>query len=113
MLAYARDVRAFVSWCTARALPSLPASTETLTLYLTGLLARGRKISTIRRARIAIGLGHAAAGLPRPDRDARIRTLERGMARIHGSKEEGAPPLLHEHIVLINQKYAAKRARGS
>jgi len=101
--AYARDVNAFRAWCDARSLSAMPASTHTLTLYLTELLVGGRKVSTIRRARIAIGLSHAAAGLPRPDRDARIRALEHGMARVHGSKEEGAPPLLHEHIVQITQ----------
>jgi integrase len=57
----------------------------------------------VRRARVAIGLAHAAAGVARPDRNARIRLLERGMARVHGSKEEGAPPLMHEHIVQITQ----------
>jgi|GEM_PF-6797072 len=99
--AYQRDVRAFSAWCTERALP--PASTDTLALYLTELLEGGRKVSTVRRARVAIGLAHAAAGTPRPDRDVRIRRLERGMARVHGSKEEGAPALLYEHIVQITQ----------
>lgn len=100
---YERDVRAFSAWCAERSWPALPASTDTLALYLTELLEGGRKISTVRRARIAIGLAHAAAGVPRPDRDARIRALERGMARVHGSEEEGAPPLLHENIVLITE----------
>jgi site-specific recombinase XerD len=101
--AYERDMRAFSAWCAERSLPALPATTDTLALYLTELLEGGRKVSTVRRARVAIGLAHAATGLSRPDRDVRIRRLERGMARVHGSKEEGAPPLLHEHIVQITQ----------
>jgi hypothetical protein len=52
-----------------------------------------------------------ATSLPRPDRDARVRALERGMARECGAKEEGAPPLLHEHIAQITQIFGARGSR--
>lgn len=53
----------------------------------------GRKYSSIKRARTAIGPVHAEAGLDRPDRDPRIRVLERGIGRTIDTREEGAPPL--------------------
>lgn len=89
---------AFERWCLATGAVALPAATRTLELYLTHLAELGRRPSTIRRARIAIGLAHSHAGLPRPDQHARIRTLERGIGRVHGSREEGAPPLLEHEL---------------
>jgi site-specific recombinase XerD len=95
--AYANDWRLFERWCAQRAAQPLPASSTTLARYLTQLAKDGRKASTIRRARIAIGLAHGRLGLARPDRDERIRALERGIGRTHGTEEQGARPLLvHE-----------------
>lgn len=99
--AYERDVTAFKRWCEAHRLTSMPADYSTLSRYLTHLIEGGRKVSTVKRARIAIGLAHAGLGLPRPDRDPRIRTLERGMGRMYGTREDGAAPLLLEHVQQI------------
>jgi site-specific recombinase XerD len=92
--AYAGDWRLFERWCAEHGVRALPSSTATLVRYLVHLASSGRKASTIRRARIAIGVMHAQQGLERPDRDDRIRTLERGIGRIHGTRENGATPLL-------------------
>lgn len=100
-LAYTRDFTAFARWCAQSALSPLPASPSTLASYLTQLAHGGRKVSTVRRARIAIGMAHADSGLPRPDQDPRIRALERGMGRVYGTREDGASPLLIEHIERI------------
>jgi site-specific recombinase XerD len=91
--AYANDWRLFERWCAEHHEQTLPASTPTLVRYLTHLAQSGRKASTIRRARIAIGMLHGQRGLPRPDLDDRVRTLERGIGRVHGTREVGAAPL--------------------
>lgn len=91
--AYNNDWKLFEGWCTQHNEQPLPASTSTLALYLTQLAEFGRKYSSIRRALTAIGQVHAAAGMPRPDRDPRIRTLERGIGRSIGTREQGARPL--------------------
>jgi len=67
---------------------------NTLARYLAFMADSGKKASTIRRARIAVGLAHGWAGESRPDKDVTIRTVERGIARTHGSREEGADALL-------------------
>jgi site-specific recombinase XerD len=92
--AYASDWRSFDRWCDEHRVRALPAATSTLVRYLVHLAEQGKKASTIRRARIAIGVLHGQRGLPRPDHDDRIRTLERGIGRVHGTREEGANPLL-------------------
>lgn len=96
--AYRKDWAAFERWCTGAGLCALPASPHTLELYLTHLAERGLRASTIRRARVAIGLAHGHAELDRPDRHARIRALERGICRTQGCREEGAPPLLDHEL---------------
>jgi integrase len=101
---YARDFAGFARWCESHELAALPASPRTIALYLMHLAVSGRKMSTIRRARIAVGVTHGDAGLGRPDQDRRVRKLERGMGREHGTREEGAPPLLLEHIVRMVAK---------
>ena len=96
--AYQRDWAAFEEWCGGHGLAALPAAPHTLTLYLTELARKGLKASTIRRARVAIGLAHGHSGEPRPDTHASVRTLERGIAKVHGAREEGATPLLHDEL---------------
>lgn len=96
--AYEGDMRAFTKWCAARGWSALPASEATLARYLTDLAVRGRKASTIRRARIAIGLEHADKKLPRPDQTEGIRKLEHGIGRVHGTREVGPDPLLHDQL---------------
>jgi site-specific recombinase XerD len=91
--AYSNDWKLFEIWCHAHGQVALPATPATLALYLTHLASCGRKYSTIRRARIAIGQIHCAAHLPRPDQDRRIRVLERGIGRTIGTREQGASPL--------------------
>jgi site-specific recombinase XerD len=92
--AYASDWSLFERWCAKHGERPLPASPNTLARYLTQLAKNGRKASTIRRARIAIGLAHGRADFARPDRHERIRALERGIGRTHGTAEQGARPIL-------------------
>ncbi len=99
--AYQSDWRAFEGWCATHRLQALPASAQTLELYLTYLARRGLKASTIRRARIAIGLAHGHAEQERPDKHVRIRTFERGIGRVHGAREEGAVPLLDHQVAKV------------
>lgn len=91
--AYSYDWNAFTAWCDVHGERALPAAPATLALYLAHLVGLGRKYSSIKRARTAIGQVHVAVDVARPDRDARIRVLERGIGRTIGTREVGAPPL--------------------
>lgn len=72
--AYRTDWAAFEVWCVEQGEVSMPASSSTLARYLAFLADSGKKASTIRRARVAVGLAHGWAGAARPDRDVTIRT---------------------------------------
>ena len=68
----------------------MPAATDTRARYLTSLAQPNCETSRIPRARIAIRIAHTDGGAARPDRDAIIRSLERGIERRHGSREHGS-----------------------
>lgn len=95
---YQRDWDGFARWCEEQGAHALPASVETLRRYLAHLAESGRAYSTIRHARSSIGLAHKHAGLPRPDDDARIRMLERDIARQRGGREIGVHALLDHEL---------------
>jgi site-specific recombinase XerD len=63
---YAADVRVFRAWTAASGLVALPATQETVELYVTDLLRRGRKVTTAERHCFAIHREHTAAGVQSP-----------------------------------------------
>ena len=64
--AYEGDLRRFAAWCTATGLAAMPASPETIVVYLRHLADEGRRMSTIDRALAAISTAHVRAGFPSP-----------------------------------------------
>ena len=64
--AYNQDWVAFAAWCGSLRMESLPASAETVVLYVQHLEEQGRKISTIRRALASISVKHGRAGFDTP-----------------------------------------------
>jgi len=66
---YASDWRLFVGWCLEAGRRPLPASTETLNLYITWLLTdRRRRTTTAARHISSVVMQHRAADVATPDR---------------------------------------------
>lgn len=63
---YESDWRIFNAWCKAARLEALPASEETVEIYVTDLIRRGRKITTVERHSVAIHNYHRDAGFESP-----------------------------------------------
>jgi site-specific recombinase XerD len=64
---YASDWRDFAQWCRRARRRALPATTETVALYLADLLlGRGRRVATAQRRASAIAGRHGKEGLPNP-----------------------------------------------
>jgi len=78
---YGHDWTMFRRWAESRERPYLPATTETVCLYLTDLLMRGRKVSTASRRTSAIAHHHRAGGHTSPV-DTNVRELLTGAKRI-------------------------------
>ena len=92
--AYASDWRDFTDWCRWHKREPLPASPETVALYLTHL-ARAMKPSTIQRRISAISQAHAAAGYEdSPTRTAIVRAVWQGIRRSKGVAQSGKIPVL-------------------
>ena len=69
--AYAYAWRQFQTWADAGGHNALPATPQTVALYLGHLAATGRSLASVRQARSAISHYHSAAGTQKADNPAR------------------------------------------
>ena len=106
VLGYGFDWRMFCGWAKSRGLDSLPATAETVVLYLTDLLTQGKKITTARRRKCAIFYEHVSRGVPVPA-SAEIRELLRGAQRIRGEKPRQMRPVSVQELRRMSAKLAS------
>lgn len=91
--AYRSDWRHFTDWCAQRGLPGLPATEDTVALYLADL-ASTVKTSTLQRRLSAIAQAHKTAGYDAPTAGANVRLTWAGIRRQKGTAQEGKAPIL-------------------
>ncbi len=84
-LSYERDWRVFTTWCAAARRQPLPATSETVELYVCDLLHRGRKVSTVERHTAGIHYQHRRAGQQSPC-GPELRALLCGARRVLGQQ---------------------------
>jgi integrase len=82
--AYRIDWADFSEWCALHRLEFLPATPQTVALYLSDL-ARTHKVSTLYRRLSGISQAHQAAGFSTPTTDAQVRLVFQGIRRTLGS----------------------------
>lgn len=99
--AYRADWEHFATWCRKHALDALPATPETVTLYLTALAA-SHKPATIRRRLTVIGRAHQAAGHAAPTGMLVTETLK-GIRRTMGTAQRGKRPLFTAELCAMIQ----------
>jgi len=93
--AYLSDWRGFQVWCIEHCLPDLPASSDTVALYL-GDVSKHYKPASLNRKLTAINQAHRASGFRAPatrDHPEVADTLQ-GIRRIKGTLQIGKTPLL-------------------
>jgi site-specific recombinase XerD len=91
--AYAADWRNFTAWAASAGLAPLPASPETVGLYLAAEASRLRP-GTLARHLVAVTAAHRAAGHQLDSRAAAIRETLTGIKRTHGTQQLGKAPVL-------------------
>ncbi|MGA2435370.1 MAG: site-specific integrase [Bryobacteraceae bacterium] len=98
--AYRSDWQQFDRWCSEHGLISLPASPETVTLYLAALAASHRP-ATLQRKLTSISKAHQAAGYPSPAtmQHAAVSETLKGIRRTFGTAQPGKEPLLTADIL--------------
>lgn len=85
--AYESDWRHFQGWCAGAELEELPATPETVCLYLSAMADDGAAVSTIVRRVTSIAAIHRAAGHDSPTAADKVSRVLKGIKR-----ECGAPP---------------------
>ncbi len=106
--AYRSDWDDFTRWCMAHGLLSLPATPETVALYLAALAAV-TKVSTVGRHLTAIAKAHRAAGYETPTKSEAVHLTMRGIRRTHGvAPNQKAPAVLAERGMTVT----LRRSKG-
>ena len=95
--AYRADWTHFDSWCKAHGQASLPATADTVALYVSDLAAT-HKPSTLTRRISAISQAHQIAGLETPTGSAKVRLVMAGIRRTLGTAQEAKTPVLVDDL---------------
>lgn len=91
----------FRLWCEAAQLNSMPATPETIALYISAQAGR-LKAATLQHHLAAIGKAHKAAGFPSPIKDNQlIAETMKGIRSVHGSAQVQKAPVLTEDLRLM------------
>lgn len=91
--AYRSDWSDFELWCRAEQLAALPATPETVALYLTAL-AEGCRPSTLHRRLVAISRVHRAAAHEPPTRAIVVQETMKGIRRALGTWQQRKKPIV-------------------
>ena len=110
--AYRADWQHFLTWCEGRNLAALPASPETIALYLADL-AGEFKTSTISRRVIGIKRAHLAAGHISPTESDLVKEMLKGIKRKHSTAQSQKAPLMFGEISAIVRTIDSGKLKGA
>ena len=96
-LARRGDWQHFTAWCEARALPSLPATPETVCAYLLDC-AEHYKLATLERRLSSISTAHATASAPNPTKTEMIHQTMKALRRKLGRAQTQKAPATVEPL---------------
>lgn len=96
-LGYSYDWRNFRRWCEGCGREPLPASVETVTLYLTDQLVSGKKVSTVTRRAAALAHMHKTGGVEWIAATA-VRYLLEAAQRARRERPRQMAPLSLDHL---------------
>lgn len=113
--AYRSDWSCFESWCAARGLEPLPATGETVALYIADL-AQTRKPATIQRRLSTITQRHRLAGFDSPARTVEVAATWAGIRRELGTAQRRVDPIttgvLRELVEVLPGRLIGTRDRA-
>ncbi len=100
--AYRSDLGAFTMWCTDHHLVPIPATPETVALYITALAGAGAKPSTIQRRLSALSQAHQLSGHePSPTQSPIVRTTMAGIRRTLGMTPRQKSPVVTAELRVL------------
>lgn len=98
--AYQKDWKQFSEWCLQNQFTSLPATVETVLLYINHL-SKQFKYSTIRRKLSSISQAHDTVEQVNPTKHIHVSNLMKGIANVKGTKQEGKQAILLDDIRMM------------
>jgi integrase len=111
MRAYKSDWHQFENWCQLHQLQSLPATPDTVALYIADI-ASNHAVATITRRLCSITARHIASGFANSPAKAHhlvVSETMKGIRRVFGTVQKGKSPLLTADI----RKIVAKCPKGT
>lgn len=111
VLAYASDWRQFERWCDRAGRCPLPASSDSLELYVTWMFEVGRKVTTVERHVSAVSHIHRVKGLQSPVRPD-VREIIRAVRRERKERPVCKAALGVEDLVRVARACDATTALG-
>jgi len=114
--AYASDWRDFTGWCATHGLQSLPATPQTIALYVTDLGGRAA-VATVCRRIVAISVTHKERDLDSPTSHKLVREVLAGLKRIRGTAQRKKTALTSDLMKAVllevgGESLKAKRDRA-
>ena len=119
--AYRADWADFCSWCDDRSVPALPATNDTVSLYVAWCAtprdgSLGLKPSTLSRRLAAISQAHKMAGYESPALRSRepLHSVWAGIVRTRGvARDKVAPALTPDVVAMVEALPTVEHADGS
>lgn len=110
---YASDWRHFAAWCETYERDPLPASVETIGLYL-GAIAPEFSLATIERRLSSVSAAHRERGLPNPCSvsEGPLMRIWRGIVRDKSRRQDKAEPLMASDLRMIVQNLPREPETG-
>jgi site-specific recombinase XerD len=99
-MAYANDWDQFQKWCLVHRVASLPASPETVALYIADM-AESSRPSTIKRHLASISVAHQAKGLKSPN-SLLVQATMAGIRRVKGATKDKKSPVRVGHLIHLS-----------
>ena len=99
--AYKSDFKDFGLFCAQNGFKSLPSEPKIVSLYLTYLSTKDKKMSTLKRRLVSIGVIHKLKGYYLDTKHPSILENIMGIKRRKGSIQKGKKPILINNLKLI------------
>jgi len=111
--AYRSDWKMFCEFCDELGLQPLPASPETVVLWVSNMASSSRKYATILRSLSSISQAHELAELDTPTSGRSVRELLKGIRRTNGVAQRRARaltwPMLEKVVARIPANFIGRR----
>ena len=110
--AYRNDWRQFDTWCQSVGLQVLPATPETVSMFIASQATAGLSPSTLTRRLSAIRLVHLGAGHPSPHNTIQVIEVMSGIRRTWARPPERKAPAIDQEIKRMVDAVDQKTAKG-